>query len=265
MNTFEFVHLLAIIGIGLAAGLLGGLLGIGGSVVMIPAMVLVFHRAEPASQHLYQAAAMAANVAVSAPAAIQHHRAGAVRLDALRWVLAVGVVAIIAGVALSNALDGLTLRRIFAVFLLYVAATTLLRAVRRQPDHPAGEARVTPIRCGVVGGVLGFAAGLLGIGGGVLAVPLALILCRLPLRQCIGLSSATMMLTATVGAAIKIGTLGQHGFGPATALLIAAALAPTAILGGWFGARLTHKLPLEWVRGVFIILLLVAAWRMSGL
>jgi len=260
--TLGPAEIAAVAGVGLLAGVLGGLLGIGGSVVMIPGLAILFHQADPDSQHLYQGAAMAANVAVSAPAAVRHYRAGTVRGDVLRWLLPVALVAIVSGVLVSNLMPGLILRRTFAVFLLYVGVVNINRAIRGRPDNPPEQARVTPVRCGLVGLVLGFAAGVLGIGGGIIAIPVALVVCRLPLRQCIGVSSAAMCLTATIGASLKIGTLGQHEIAPATALLLAATLAPTAIGGGWFGASLTHRLPLQWVRAVLIVLLFVAAWRM---
>jgi len=68
--------------IGLAAGALGGLLGIGGSIIMIPALAIFLGD----DQHLYQAAAMVVNIAVALPAAIRHKRAGALR-DFLNNVL----------------------------------------------------------------------------------------------------------------------------------------------------------------------------------
>jgi len=178
-------------------------------------------------------------------------------------VLTAGFPAIIAGVLLSNRIDGLLLRRVFAVFLVYVAIVSAVKIFRKAPDRSAAEARVTWLRGGAVGVVMGFAAGLLGIGGGVLAVPLAMTLCRLPLRHCIGVSSAAMCFTAAAGAALKIGTLPQHGFEPWQAGVLALTLAPTALLGGWLGAGLTHRLPLAAVRAALVLLLVVAAWRMA--
>ncbi|RMH28815.1 MAG: sulfite exporter TauE/SafE family protein [Planctomycetota bacterium] len=251
--------------VGLAAGTLGGMLGIGGSIIMIPALALLFPGRGPDAQHLFQAAAMAVNVAVSLPAAIRHARAGAVRRAVLMWLLPAGLAFILLGVWLSNQLDGGTLRRIFAAFLLYLAAQEIVRVYRKSPDHNEAAARVTPARAGTVGAVLGSAAGLLGIGGGILAVPLAQRLCRLPLRQAIAASSATMCMTAGVGAAVKIGTLPMHHQAPADALILAAALSPTAIAGAWVGASLTHRMPIHAMRGALAVLLLLAAWRMSGL
>lgn len=263
--TLNLVEIAIVALIGLAAGTLGGFLGIGGSIIIIPSMVLLFPHRGADSQHLFQAAAMAVNIAVSAPAAIRHAKAGAVRFKMLIWLLPSGLVAILVGVWFSNQLDGLTLRRIFAAFLLYLAAQTMVKIFRKHPDFTEETARVTPVRSCTVGTVLGASAGLLGIGGGILAVPLAQALCRIPLRQAIAASSATMCVTAAVGATIKIGTLPAHGQSPADALLLAVALAPTAIVGAWIGATLTHRVPVQSLRGDLAILLLLASWRMSGL
>ena len=263
--TLTLLEIAIVAAIGLAAGTLGGLLGIGGSIIMIPGMVILFPGRGADAQHLFQAAAMAVNIAVSLPAAIRHARAGALRKDLLRWLLPTGLIAILLGVWLSNRLDGLTLRRIFAAFLLYLAVQQIVKVYRKRPDYVADDATVTPTRAGTVGGVLGMAAGLLGIGGGILAVPLAQWLCRIPLKQAIAASSATMCITASIGASTKIATLPQHHQTPADALLLAAALTPTAMIGGWIGASLTHKLPMLTIRGALAILLLLAAWRMSGL
>ncbi len=110
---------------------------------------------------------------------------------------------------------------------------------------------------------MGFAAGLLGIGGGVLTVPLTQTLCHVPLKKCIAVSAATMCITATVGATLKLSTLHTHGYSAYQGLAIALLLAPTAVIGGALGARLTHKLPLPAIRTVFTILLLIAYRRMA--
>ncbi len=133
--TLDTVSVTSIAGVGLAAGLLGGLLGIGGSVIMIPALALIFHKIDAQSQHLYQAAAMTANVAVAAPAAIEHLKRGALHKQLFAWVLGlVTLIAIVLGVIVSDQLDGLVLRRIFAAFLIYVAFYQ--RTPHRHARHP---------------------------------------------------------------------------------------------------------------------------------
>ncbi|MHC4976341.1 MAG: sulfite exporter TauE/SafE family protein [Planctomycetota bacterium] len=250
--------------VGLLAGLLGGLLGIGGSVIMIPSLAIIFGGRDPSTQHLYQASAMAVNVAVSVPASIRHWKAGALEHRLLRIVLPVALVSIVAGVMLSNLIEGRVLRLGFALFLLYVAATLFLKATRRHPDMHPDHTRITPVRGGLVGLIMGSAAGLLGVGGGVLAVPAAQSFCKVPLRNAIAVSSTAMCITATVGATMKIATLPEHGHPSMEALRIALTMAPSAILGGWWGAKLTHVLPVHAVRWVLLVLILIASWRMAS-
>lgn len=259
------LEMIALVLVGLVAGGLGGLLGIGGSIIMIPAMAVLFHKTAWGSQHLFQAAAMVVNVFVSAPAALRHKRAGAIHTRAFLIVMPVTLVAIIAGVLVSNQMRGPVLQVVYAAFIVYVVVAMLLRAARKARDNRPEEARPTFARCSTVGLVMGFLAGLLGIGGGILAVPLLNSLCRLPLRNCIAVSAATMMLTAGVGALLKVSTLPMHDRSPSEAVVLALVLAPTAVLGGYLGAGLTHRLPLNAIRIIFAAVLLAAAARMAGL
>ncbi len=264
----EPLMLLWIAGVGLAAGSLGGMLGVGGSVLMIPAMTALLGP----DQHRYQAAAMAVNVAVAVPAAWRHHRAGAVRGDVLRWMLPAALAMVLVGVAVSNlpafrgSENGKWLGRGLAVFLVYVAWVNA-RKLRQAPKPHSAEVdaaeRVTPARSGAVGGVMGFIAGLLGIGGGALAVPMQQVVLRVSLKQCIATSAAVMCASAAVGAVYKHATLARHGVEVVDSLTLAACLAPTAFLGGRLGASLTHRLPLRTIRAAFVVLMLAAAWRMA--
>ncbi len=257
---------------GLIAGVLGGMLGVGGSVIMIPAMVVLFgqgNRDAGFNQHLYQAAAMIINVCVVAPAFLRHRKAGAVRIDAVRIMLPVALVFILLGVAASNLpvfRDGrgpVWLGRVLAVFLVYVIVLNVRRLIQG-----GREGEVDPIitrgRAAPVGAIMGFVAGLMGIGGGAIAVPLQQMLLRLPLRQCIANSTAIIVCTAGVGALAKTLTL-PAGSRATDALLLAGILAPTAIVGGYLGGSLTHKLPVRAVRVAFVLLMVAAAYKMAGL
>lgn len=252
--------LIILIVVGLAAGLLGGLLGIGGSIVMIPVLTLVLGR----NQHLSQAAAMIVNVFVAVPALIRHHAAGAVDWRIVRRMLPSGLILIVLGVELSNRLDGAALMRLFGVFLLYVIFVNVRRLIVGRPSNGEDGIRRGWIAASAVGGIMGFMAGLLGIGGGVIAVPLLQRICRLRLRQCIACSTALMCVTAAVGAIRKNMALASLVDATGNALdfhqslLIAACLAPTALVGGHFGAGLTHSISLRWLRVAFVALISVA-------
>jgi uncharacterized membrane protein YfcA len=252
-----------LVALGLAAGVLGGMLGIGGSVVMIPGMALLFAARPFDSQHLYQAAAMIVNVAVAIPASLRHHRAGTIRRDIFNRMLWPTLIAIVAGVLLSNLLDTRILRILFALFLLYIVADNAFKLARKAADHDEASMRPTPLRIGASGGVMGFIAGLLGVGGGAIAVPLLQLLAKVPLRHAIGVSSGVMVITATVGAAFKVATVPQHDIPITRPLVLAACLVPTAFIGGRLGAALTHRAPLFWVRAVFTATMLIVALRMA--
>ena len=250
--------------IGLAAGALGGLLGIGGSVIMIPAITLLLKT----DQHLAQATAMIVGIFVSLPAAYRHHMAKAVRFAALKRILPVAIVAVLVGVLLSNQLPSAQLKRVFGVFLLYVVASTAWRTLQQRPEPSAEHERFDWWRCGIVGSITGLAAGMLGIGGGLIFVPLVQRFCKLPLRQAIATSSALMSITAIFGAILKNATLYQHPdasgepLDVTLSLIYAALLIPTAIVGAYLGAGLTHRLPLTIVRIAFILLMLWSALKL---
>jgi len=257
--------------LGLAAGTLGGMLGVGGSVIMLPGLVWLFGQdVEPGmNQHLYQASAMIVNVAVAVPAAWRHHKAGSIRFDVLRWMLPAALTFIFAGVWLSNFFtDPLWLGRLLAVFLIYVIVVNVRKLIAERaegsgagnPERDPGGAKPTgPLS---IGAVMGTVAGLLGIGGGAVAVPLQQVLLRLPLRGCIANSAAVICITAGFGAIAKNATLPPD-CSVRTSLLLAGLLAPTAVVGSLTGARLTHVLPVRAVRVAFILLMVVAAWRMA--
>ncbi len=280
---FDLWLILIIAAVGLLAGCLGGMLGVGGSLIMIPAMVLLFGQDREAgfNQHLYQAAAMIVNVCVACPAALRHHKHQAIRWPVMRRMLPFAAIAILLGVWLSNrpvfasgaqesflGSGPVLLGRLLGVFMIYVVVVNLRRLLRPTPAVKTEDPQLdqaNPWRCALVGTAMGLVAGLLGIGGGAVAVPLQQIALRLPLRNCIANSSAVMCLTAGIGAIYKNATLAPHGLNLYDSLLLAALLAPTALIGGSIGGMLTHRLPLPVVRAAFIAVLGIATWKMLGL
>ena len=277
MPDLSAVDLALLALLGALAGVTGGMLGVGGSTVIIPGLAVVLGPA----QHLFQAAAMVVNVGVSAPAAWGHARAGAVRAAVLKFLMPAALAGVLGGVTLSNLAvfqgrdGGKLLSRCLAIFLLYAAWANARKvwknrkAASRAAADAEEEPPAQPLRTVAIGLLMGLTAGLLGIGGGAVAVPLQQVLLKLPLRQAIANSSCVICVSAAVGAVMKNATLPGHvGLTgePLTAtsgLWLAAVLAPTAIVGGRVGAGLTHRLPLDKVRIAFVVLMLVAAAKLS--
>ncbi len=285
--------------IGFCGGLLGGFLGIGGSLVFIPALS-IFLDGDSDKQHLFQAAAMGVNLFVALAAVVKHIRAKVVRADAVMRMAPAALIMIFVGVWTSNHFEGAVLARIFAIFLVYVIGMNLRKIVKqigkmkleKQEARAAvlnGEANSTnsdtagtssnngsnPRRGNVttprglfVGSVMGYMAGLLGIGGGGIAVPLQQVVYRTPLRQCIGTSTAVICITAGFGAIYKNYSLHTLVDGKFTfvddSLPLIMAIVPTAIVGAYIGATLTHYIPTLYLRIAFVVLLFFAALKMFG-
>jgi uncharacterized membrane protein YfcA len=254
-----------IVVIGFLGGVSGGLLGIGGSIVMIPLLTLV----RGPNQHLYQAACMVVNVVVAVSASIKHHQSGSVRVDYFRWMLVAAAIAVVVGVAMSNLLEGASLKMLFGAFLIYTSAMEFGRILRRTKDHPVDETPAQPSRALGIGSLTGFVSGLLGVGGGTVAVPLLRSIGKLPLRQAIGTSAAVMTLASAIGATAKNASIGRveatAGLSVGDSLALAGLLAVPALLGANIGARLTYALPLTALRLAFALLIGAAGLRMLGL
>ena len=263
-GMLPIMEILALLGLGFCAGMLGGLIGIGGGVITIPALSLLFAK----DIHLAQAASMNVVVFVAVPAAYRHWRQGEMCVSLLKYVVPFGIIGIIAGVYLNNVVPAYGMEKIFGAFLVYVIIANILKLTGRIREPHSREPKINiPRGCGI-GLPAGFGAGLLGIGGGLITVPLAQTLSHLTLPRAIAISSGLMCFTAVVGAAVKdmtLHTLHDAQGVPLSvvdALQIAVWIFPTAIIGAWIGAKLTHSLPVKGIRGVFIVVLVVATVKM---
>ncbi|HPF41444.1 MAG TPA: sulfite exporter TauE/SafE family protein [Phycisphaerae bacterium] len=264
---FSLSLLSFLIGVGLLAGFCGGLLGIGGSVIIIPALILWF-RGD--GQHLFQATAMMVNFFVVAPAVIRHFAARAYDAAMLRGMIPSAIVGILVGVWLSE-FDIFRgpgqgrLQLIFATFLLYIFFQNLTWLVRGKPERPpvTGEKSNRGLTGALfVGAPAGVLSGLLGIGGGLFMVPAQQSLLKLPLKMSIANSASTILFSSVVGAIYKTQGLSAHGTSWSSAILMASMLAPTAMIGAWFGAAKSHVWPVRTVRIAFALLLAYSSYRL---
>ncbi len=255
--------------VGFIAGLVGGLLGLGGAIVVVPALILYFSHAgvyTGGTQHLVQAVAMLCNACVAAPATLVHLRAGAMIKPVLRVLIPTSLLGIIAGVALSNSSlfarqNGPYLAMILAGFFLFVAIYNTIRTFGHR-DLTAefdGNRTFPGWKTALCGLPMGLVAGLLGVGGGTVCVSAQQIFLRIPLRRAIANSAMAILCTAVLGAIYKNATLPLHGQSILASLRLAATIVPTAILGGYLGGRLTHALPRKALHAIFIVFMVLIA------
>jgi len=255
---------------GVAAGVLGGLLGVGGSSVMLPAMVLILgaHRNGTDQIHQYMAAAMIVNFLLILPSVLAHARSRAIWGTVWRYLAAGALAGGVLGVYLSYRFQNETAKRYLrhgvGLFFVYVVGHNIYRLLRSRRREGLSKQHVEGYpawRKLLVGLPMGVIAGLLGIGGGGLAVPAQQIVLKMPLRNAIATSAATIATFSWLGAILKNAQLAQHGT-VGRSLLLAACLAPPAMLGAYVGGKLTHALPLKVVRVAFIGLMIAAALTM---
>jgi uncharacterized membrane protein YfcA len=252
--------------IGLVMGVFGGLLGIGGSIVMIPAMMIFFK----GDQHLYQAAAMICNFFVSLSAMFVHKKENILVIDVVKRLIPAGLVGILTGVWFSNitffaGTNSRNLTLAFGFFMICVAVYNITKF--RKHDGGADGLDISGVRkSGALtlasGLVTGLSAGLLGLGGGTVCTPMQQLCLKMPLKRAISNSSALIVSTALVGAFYKNITLPKHGIAITDSLKIAVVIIPTAMLGAFIGGKLMHKLDKNLVRTVYIGLLAAAAYKM---
>lgn len=162
--------LLLIIAIGGFAGVLAGLLGVGGGIVLVPAFYFTFESLGYGGPELMQiclATSLATIIVTSVRSVMSHHKKGAVDWDILKNFAPGIVVGAVIGVAVASALRSTTLQVIFgslAVLIgLYMAFGN--SGWRIAPEMPTGRLKI------IFAPIIGFLSVLMGIGGGSFAVP----------------------------------------------------------------------------------------------
>ena len=130
-------EILALLAIGLTAGVLAGLLGIGGGLLMVPAMVLI----SGFDQHVAQGTSLLVIIPAAALGSFTHHRHGRLDLRDAAALAVGGVLGALLGSVTALSLDDEILQRLFAI-LIIVMAVRMLRTPRQRPE-PADPPTIT--------------------------------------------------------------------------------------------------------------------------
>ncbi|MFZ5877653.1 MAG: sulfite exporter TauE/SafE family protein [Nitrospirota bacterium] len=257
--------LIVYVAVGAAAGLLAGLLGVGGGVVVVPCLAFAFWAqgmADRVVMPLALGTSLAAIVFTASASVRAHHGRGAVRWPLVRALAPGLAVGAWGGAWGATRLSSATLTAVFAGFL-WVVATSL---VRDPSPRPARELPGTGSLV-AVGGVIGFVSGVVGIGGGTLSVPY-LLRHRVPIHHAIGTAAAAGLPIAAAGAAGYVmagywadGLPSQSaGFVHLPAL---AGVAVSSMLTAPLGAGLAHRMPTDRLKIVFAGLLYVVGAKLA--
>ncbi|THD84275.1 sulfite exporter TauE/SafE family protein [Aliigemmobacter aestuarii] len=247
-----------LIAIGAFAGVIAGLLGVGGGIVLVPAFFYTFSALGYGGAQLMQvclATSLATIIVTSVRSVLAHNRKGAVEWAILKgWgpVIAAGAVA---GFLLASQLRSITLQAIFGILGLVAG---LYMAFGRA-DWRLGQTMPGGALKGVLGGGLGFFSVLMGIGGGTFGVPM-MTLYNLPIHRAVATAAGFGVIIA-VPSVIGFLTMRIEGAPPFTLGAVnlpafAIIIAMTMITTPW-GVKLAHAMdpkPLKRAFAVFIIL-----------
>jgi len=244
--------------LGVVAGTLAGLFGIGGGLLIVPALVVAFTFQGFESEvvmHLAIGTSLATIVVTGASSALGHWRRRSIHTP---WFMALlpGLLAgAVIGVLVAGQLSGPLLGTLFGLFVLTIAVKMAIGfgPVSRQAATPPGYAMI------MAGGVIGGISALFGIGGATMAVPW-LSRCGAHLTQAVGTSAACGVPIALLGAATFIWMGWGHpqlpdwttGYVMWPAFL---SIVITSVPFARLGVRLAHRLPSHVLRWAFAALL----------
>jgi hypothetical protein len=250
--------------LGTVAGLLAGLLGVGGGLVIVPVLAWVFVDAGFSTSvimHLALGTSLATIVVTSISSAYSHHK-----YNAVLWPLAVKlapgiVIGAWLGATVADQLPSTILQKVFGVFEILVAVQMALNV-------QAAAHRTLPgkIMTSVAGTVIGGVSAIVGIGGGTLTVPF-LHWCNVNMRNAVATSAACGFPIAVAG------VLGYIVAGWSNTMLPAgssgyvywpafAAISITSLMFAPLGAKLAHTIPVPLLKRIFSVVLLVLGIKM---
>lgn len=257
--------LLALVAAGLFAGFIGGLFGVGGGIIVVPALYALLTAMgvdESVRMHVAIGTSLSTIIATSARSLATHAKAKAVDFELLRaWTPWIACGAII-----GSALAGISNTQ---MLLLVFGAGMLIAAIQMGLGHP--EWRLAEdVPSGwlrrFLATSIGILSALMGIGGGTFGVPM-MTLCGRSIRQAVATSSgfgAAIALPAALGYIVT--GWGHHGLPPwslgyvsAPGFVVLAAL--TAITAP-IGARLAHRLPQLALKRAFAVFFAIVALNM---
>lgn len=247
---------------GLVAGVLSGLLGIGGGIIVVPLLIylLPFMGIPPdLVAPMAVATSLATIVVTSLSGAYVHHRHGAVLWHWVRVVAPLLIAGGIAGSFVGASLNPELLQRLLALILILLAARMVIKQKPGTQNHAPPTMLIR-----LWSGVIGMISTLVGIGGGALVVPM-LNFYRIALRNAVAIAAVCSVLLALFGTITYawLGSQGEAGDIPGAFGFIYMpawlGIAAVSVIAAPCGARLAQHVPIHWLKRMFALLLVVVA------
>ncbi len=240
-----------LIGIGLAGGVVSGLIGVGGGIILIPLMVGLLGM----SQHRAHGTSLAIIVPTAFAATLRYATSNPIDWSVALALAATSVVFAAVGARLTAYINEKLLRRLFALVLLAGALRMFVSLQDVALMHLDGTERI--IAAVITGVVAGLVSGTMGVGGGIVMVPAMVIFMGIDQVIAQGISLAVIIPTALSGATQHY-RLGHVDVRRALTIGIG------GLIGGFGGAQVAQWLPRVVLRALFAVFLLYSAQRMLG-
>ena len=267
MFGFSVAILLMFVLIGSGAGLLAGLLGIGGGILLVPLFLWGFPLAGMAPEIVVHSA-LATSLSIILPTAISsslgHRKRGNVNWNQVGTLAVGGACGAFFGGWLASQFPGHWMQLFFGLMQIAVASRMYFAHKYLPPEEQGQVKRQVLLMIGCVGG---FFSAFFGAGGGVVAVPLLVMVARLPIHLAVGNSSALIVISSLCGALSYVyhgqgvPHLPPYSFGYVNQV-VAVLVAPFTILFARLGVRLAAYLPHDKLTKVFSLLLVVVGLKL---
>lgn len=256
------MELLGLLGcLGILAGFLAGLVGLGGGIILAPLLLYVPPALglEPLDMKVVARLTIIQSLCSTAAAGLAHRRARHVHVQLVRWMgptiffaSLVGAFASEARVVSSDMLLGLFAGLALSAAVLMFRHTNIgFEEESTSPDRPFSRPRAVTVALGV-----GFLGGMVGQSGAFLTIPLLVQVLRFPVRLAIGSSLVITFFAALAGSFGKLAG-GGNVVWPQVGVLVAGSL-----LGSQVGAGLSRRTPTVYLRYGLALLIAAAAARM---
>jgi len=252
----ELLSVLLMLCFGVIAGIVGGLLGIGGCSIMLPALYFLFDYPLPVAI----GTTITAVIITATSGAIAHIRMKNVDYDTSKVIAICGAVGAVLGSIAFNYLVGRMrlLSLIVGLAFLYTSVRMVYEgALKRGSKAQATEAKKVPGSSkakAIIGFVVGILTGIVGLGGGYALVPSFLYILNSPVKIAVGTSLASFITMSVVSAAFKLAS--RH-----VDVVAAVCLGVGTALGAQLGARLVPKTPSWAIKLLFGLIFLYVSLR----
>jgi uncharacterized protein len=260
----ELLPWLVYAALGVFVGFFAGLLGIGGGSMIVPVVgltLVAFDFTPERVLHLSLGTSLAAMIVSTASSIYEHHRHEAVRWDLVKGLAPGITVAALAAGFIARATPVPILKFFFLCFMLYVAGQVIFGRKPRPGRGVPGPLATTAVGLGI-GGL----SALAGVGGAMLSVPY-MMYCNVNLRHAIASSAAISFVVSVTGAVGFVAAgLREPGLPEWTLgyvyLPAFLGISLTSIFFAPLGAKLVHRMPVETLKKIFVLFLLVLAGKL---